>query len=186
MKYKWRLKRNKHHYTSSNLIFCQEFKATSSYNTIQYNSSLLKISKLTKAATAIIIISSFFVQDDITHLITKQLSNQIELYLSVCLSIYGIYIAPLQGNYSEALPGESLAKRKSYDPGINQDSYSVGKTIINLIIHSSISVLKVPLQCTNKFFCKRNNFRLNYTPGQCKDVPHKLNILYTGTMPMPL
>src|SRR6218665_3470362 len=29
-----------------------------------------------------------------------------------CLSIYGIYIAPLQGNYSEALPAQARAKIK--------------------------------------------------------------------------
>jgi len=28
------------------------------------------------------------------------------------VSIYRIYIAPLQGNYSEALPAQALAKRK--------------------------------------------------------------------------
>jgi len=28
------------------------------------------------------------------------------IYLSIYLSIYGIYIAPFQDNYSEALPGE--------------------------------------------------------------------------------
>src|SRR6218665_1035303 len=36
--------------------------------------------------------------------------------LFVCgfyLSIYGIYIAPLQGNYSEALPAQARAKRKA-------------------------------------------------------------------------
>ena len=27
-------------------------------------------------------------------------------------SVYGIYIAPLQGNYSEALPAQARAKRK--------------------------------------------------------------------------
>ena len=31
---------------------------------------------------------------------------------SVPISIYGIYIAPLQGNYSEALPAQARAKRK--------------------------------------------------------------------------
>ena len=30
----------------------------------------------------------------------------------IYLSIYGIYIAPLQGNYSEALPAQARAKRK--------------------------------------------------------------------------
>jgi len=30
----------------------------------------------------------------------------------VYLSIYGIYIAPLQGNYSEALPAQARAKWK--------------------------------------------------------------------------
>src|SRR6218665_1055090 len=29
------------------------------------------------------------------------------------LSIYGIYIAPLKGNYSEALPAQARAKRKA-------------------------------------------------------------------------
>src|SRR6218665_320498 len=32
----------------------------------------------------------------------------------VYLSIYGIYIAPLQGNYSEALLAQTLAKRKVF------------------------------------------------------------------------
>jgi len=32
--------------------------------------------------------------------------------LSIYLSIYRIYIAPLQGNYSEALPTQARAKRK--------------------------------------------------------------------------
>jgi len=31
---------------------------------------------------------------------------------TMTLSIYGIYIAPLQGNYSEALPAKARAKRK--------------------------------------------------------------------------
>jgi len=30
----------------------------------------------------------------------------------IYLSIYGIYIAPLQGNYSEALPAQARAKIK--------------------------------------------------------------------------
>ena len=34
-----------------------------------------------------------------------------EVYLSY-LSIYGIYIAPLQGNYSETLPAQARAKIK--------------------------------------------------------------------------
>ena len=32
------------------------------------------------------------------------------MYLSI--SIYGIYIAPFQGNFSEALPAQARAKRK--------------------------------------------------------------------------
>ena len=38
------------------------------------------------------------------------------------LSIYGIYIAPLQGNYSEALPAQARAKRKvnSYSSSYKQ------------------------------------------------------------------
>jgi len=35
------------------------------------------------------------------------------IYLSIYLSIYGIYIAPPQGNYSEALPAQAGAKRKT-------------------------------------------------------------------------
>jgi len=31
------------------------------------------------------------------------------------ISIYGIYIAPLKGNYSEALPAQARAKRKVTD-----------------------------------------------------------------------
>ena len=42
--------------------------------------------------------------------------NRFEKYafscLSICRSIYGIYIAPLQGNYSEALPAQARAKGK--------------------------------------------------------------------------
>src|SRR6218665_4083114 len=36
----------------------------------------------------------------------------LSICLSIYLSIYGIYIAPLQGNYSEALPAQARAKRK--------------------------------------------------------------------------
>jgi len=41
----------------------------------------------------------------------------IYIYIFVCLSVYlsvtfGIYIAPLQGNYSEALPTQAQVKRK--------------------------------------------------------------------------
>src|SRR6218665_935972 len=35
-----------------------------------------------------------------------------ELQVSIYLSIYEIYIAPLQGNYSEALPAQARAKIK--------------------------------------------------------------------------
>ena len=38
--------------------------------------------------------------------------NYVLQYLSIYLSIYGIYIAPLQGNYSEALPAQARAKIK--------------------------------------------------------------------------
>jgi len=35
------------------------------------------------------------------------------LYLSIeCICIFGIYIAPLQGNYSEALPTKARPERK--------------------------------------------------------------------------
>ena len=34
------------------------------------------------------------------------------MILAFYISIYGIYIAPLQGNYSEALPDQARAKRK--------------------------------------------------------------------------
>ena len=34
------------------------------------------------------------------------------ILLSIYLSIYGIYIAPLQGNYSGAFPAQARAKRK--------------------------------------------------------------------------
>ena len=36
----------------------------------------------------------------------------LRLYINIYLSIYGIYIAPLQGNYSEALPAQTRAKIK--------------------------------------------------------------------------
>ena len=34
------------------------------------------------------------------------------IYLCRCLSVYGTYITPLQGNYSEALPAQARTKRK--------------------------------------------------------------------------
>ena len=40
------------------------------------------------------------------------LINIVDQRTYVYLSIYGIYIAPLQGNYSEALPAQTRAKRK--------------------------------------------------------------------------
>src|SRR6218665_1653744 len=43
---------------------------------------------------------------DLLHNITVLLYNRTNL------SIYGIYIAPLQGNYSEALPAQARAKIK--------------------------------------------------------------------------
>jgi len=35
-----------------------------------------------------------------------------QFYLSIYLSIYEIYIAPLQVNYSEVLPAQAREKRK--------------------------------------------------------------------------
>ena len=40
-------------------------------------------------------------------------STSTEFYLSIYLSIYGIYIAPLQGNYSEVLPARPGLGRAS-------------------------------------------------------------------------
>ena len=41
---------------------------------------------------------------DYLHAIKFICYNYVSLEVSIYLSIYGIYIAPLQGNYSEALP----------------------------------------------------------------------------------
>ena len=38
-------------------------------------------------------------------------------------SIYGIYIAPLQGNYSEALPAQARTKRKDETGGRDKERY---------------------------------------------------------------
>src|SRR6218665_1720943 len=49
-----------------------------------------------------------------SHLITLfSEKNVCELHLSICISIYiSTYIAPLQGNYSEALPAQARPKRR--------------------------------------------------------------------------
>jgi len=41
----------------------------------------------------------------------------VKIKLCHYLSIYGIYIAPLQGNYSEALPAQARAKRMDLTTG---------------------------------------------------------------------
>ena len=47
-----------------------------------------------------------------THFPLKLSKLTIQMVEQQYLSIYGIYIAPLQGNYSEALPAQAWAKRK--------------------------------------------------------------------------
>src|SRR6218665_2090878 len=47
-----------------------------------------------------------------SHITQHHLSVCISIYLSIYLSIYEICIAPLQGNYSEALPAQARAKIK--------------------------------------------------------------------------
>src|SRR6218665_1900642 len=57
--------------------------------------------------------SSIFVTAAILFLSTVQISVSCwQPINSIYLSIYGIYIAPLQGNYSEALPAQTWAKIK--------------------------------------------------------------------------
>jgi len=42
----------------------------------------------------------------------KVLQPESRVYSKIYPSIYGIYIAPLQGNYSETLPAQTRAKIK--------------------------------------------------------------------------
>src|SRR6218665_1543192 len=46
------------------------------------------------------------------HVLPVEETCCVMIYLSIYLSIYEIYIAPLQGNYSEALPAQARAKIK--------------------------------------------------------------------------
>ena len=40
------------------------------------------------------------------------------IILSIYISIYGIYTAPLQGNYSEALPAKARAIKEGIAKGV--------------------------------------------------------------------
>ena len=46
------------------------------------------------------------------NLLYRWLTAKTSDFLSIYLSIYTIYIAPLQGNYAEALPAQARAKGK--------------------------------------------------------------------------
>jgi len=49
------------------------------------------------------------------------------IYLSIYLSIYRIYIAPLQGNYSEALLAQAPGKKEGLKETINLNKYIISK-----------------------------------------------------------
>src|SRR6218665_182068 len=55
----------------------------------------------------------------------------LSIHLSVCLSIYEIYIAPLQGNYSEALSAQARAKIKVLRSLLNELDKSRGREWIS-------------------------------------------------------